>query len=341
MKNYIYLVIIVLLSSCMPNTNKSKEINIYSQRHYDSDKMQYKKFEEKTGIKVNVTKAGADELIQRLKNEGDNSQADLFITVDVGKLWQASDMGLFQKFNDQKVFDNIDPQFHDKNGYWVPVTYRSRVVVYSNERVKKEDLSTYEDLANEKWRGRLLVRSSSNAYNQALMSSLVANLGPDAVTSWSEAVVKNFARDPKGSDRDQVKAIAAGQGDIAIVNSYYIGLLLASQKEEEINAGKAVSVFFPNQGDGERGAHINVSGIALAKNAPNKENAIELIKYLTSVEGQETYVNNSYEYSVNPNVKPDEIVQAWGEFKKDPVDLNMLGVKRDEAIRIFDKTGWK
>ena len=341
MKNYIYLIVIVLLSSCMPNTNKSKEINIYSQRHYDSDKMQYKKFEEKTGIKVNVTKAGADELIQRLKNEGDNSQADLFITVDVGKLWQASDMGLFQKFNDQKVFNNIDPQFLDKNGYWVPVTYRSRVVVYSNQRVKKEDLSTYEDLANEKWRGRLLVRSSSNAYNQALMSSLVANLGPEAVTSWSEAVVKNFARDPKGSDRDQVKAIAAGQGDIAIVNSYYIGLLLASEKEEEINAGKAVSVFFPNQGDGERGAHINVSGIALAKNAPNKENAIELIKYLTSVEGQETYVNNSYEYSVNPNVKPDEIVQAWGEFKKDPVDLNMLGVKRDEAIRIFDKTGWK
>ena len=341
MKNYIYLIVIVLLSSCMPNANKSKEINIYSQRHYDSDKMQYKKFEEKTGIKVNVTKAGADELIQRLKNEGDNSQADLFITVDVGKLWQASDMGLFQKFNDQKVFDNIDPQFLDKNGYWVPVTYRSRVVVYSNERVKKEDLSTYEDLANEKWRGRLLVRSSSNAYNQALMSSLVANLGPEAVTSWSEAVVKNFARDPKGSDRDQVKAIAAGQGDIAIVNSYYIGLLLASEKEEEINAGNAVSVFFPNQGDGERGAHINVSGIALAKNAPNKENAIELIKYLTSVEGQETYVNNSYEYSVNPNVKPDMIVQAWGEFKKDPVDLNMLGVKRDEAIRIFDKTGWK
>lgn len=341
MKKYIYLLAALLVSSCVPNTNKSKEINIYSQRHYDSDKMQYKKFEEKTGIKVNVTKAGADELIQRLKNEGDNSQADLFITVDVGKLWQASDMGLFQKFNDPKVFDNIDPQFLDKNGYWVPLTYRSRVVVYSNERVKKEDLSTYEDLANEKWRGRLLVRSSSNAYNQALMSSLVANLGPEAVTSWSEAVVKNFARDPKGSDRDQVKAIAAGQGDIAIVNSYYIGLLLASEKEEEINAGNAVSVFFPNQGDGERGAHINVSGIALAKNAPNKENAIELIKYLTSVEGQETYVNNSYEYSVNPNVKPDMIVQAWGEFKKDPVDLNMLGVKRDEAIRIFDKTGWK
>ncbi len=340
-KNILLVFFILTSYGCNFSINKSNEINIYSQRHYDSDKMQYKKFEEKTGIKVNVTKAGADELIQRLKNEGDNSQADLFITVDVGKLWQASDMGLFQKFDDQKVFDNIDPELHDKNGYWVPLTYRSRVVVYSNERVKKEDLTTYEDLANEKWRGRLLVRSSSNAYNQALMSSLVANLGPDAVTSWSEAVVKNFARDPKGSDRDQVKAIAAGQGDIAIVNSYYIGLLLSSEKEEEISAGNSVSVFFPNQGEGERGAHINVSGIALAKNAPNKENAIELIRYLTSVEGQETYVNNSYEYSVNPNVKPDQIVQAWGEFKKDPVDLNMLGIKRDEAIRIFDKTGWK
>ena len=235
MKKYIYLAVVIILSSCMPNTNKSKEINIYSQRHYDSDKMQYKKFEEKTGIKVNVTKAGADELIQRMKNEGDNSQADLFITVDVGKLWQASDLGLFQKFEDQTVFDNIDPQFLDKNGYWVPVTYRSRVVVYSNERVNKEDLTTYEDLANEKWRGRLLVRSSSNAYNQALMSSLVANLGPDAVTSWSEAVVKNFARDPKGSDRDQVKAIAAGQGDIAIVNSYYVGLLLSSSDSLDRN----------------------------------------------------------------------------------------------------------
>ena len=173
------------------------------------------------------------------------------------------------------------------------------------------------------------------------MSSLVENLGSEETTKWSESVVANFARNPKGNDRDQVKAIAAGQGDIAIVNSYYIGLLLSSEKEEEINAGKAVSVFFPNQGEGERGAHINVSGIALTKNAPNKENAIKLIKYLNTVKAQETYVNNSYEYSVNPNIKPDKIVQAWGEFKKDPVDLNSLGTNRNEAIRIFDKTGWK
>ena len=325
----------------MPNKKESNEINIYSQRHYNVDEIQYQNFEKLTGIKVNVTKANADELIQRMKNEGENSPADLFITVDVGKLWQGGEMGLFQKFQDESVFANIDPQLLDKNGYWVPVTYRSRVIVYSNERVEKNELSTYEDLSNEKWKGRLLVRSSSNAYNQALMSSLVENLGIESTTKWSEGLVSNFARDPKGSDRDQVKAIAAGQGDIAIVNSYYIGLLLSSQKDEEINAGNAVSVFFPNQADNERGAHINISGLALTKNAPNRENAIKLIQYLTSIEAQKTYVSNSYEYSVNLDVKPDEIVQSWGEFKKDPVDLNSLGTNRSEAIRIFDKTGWK
>ena len=341
MKKFIYIFTILLVASCMPNKKNSNEINIYSQRHYNVDEIQYENFEKLTGIKVNVTKANADELIQRMKNEGNNSPADLFITVDVGKLWQGGEMGLFQKFEDESVFNNIDPQLLDNNGYWVPLTYRSRVIVYSNERVEKNELSTYEDLSNDKWKGRLLVRSSSNAYNQALMSSLVENLGSEETTKWSESVVANFARNPKGNDRDQVKAIAAGQGDIAIVNSYYIGLLLSSEKEEEINAGKSVSVFFPNQGEGERGAHINVSGIALTKNAPNKENAIKLIKYLNTVKAQETYVNNSYEYSVNPNVKPDEIVQAWGEFKKDPVDLNSLGTNRNEAIRIFDKTGWK
>ena len=341
MKKFIYIFFAIFIASCMPNNKKSNEINIYSQRHYNVDEIQYKNFEKLTGIKVNVTKANADELIQRMKNEGDNSPADLFITVDVGKLWQGGDMGLFQKFDDKSVFKNIDSQLLDNNGYWVPVTYRSRVIVYSNERVKKEELSTYEDLSNEKWKGRLLVRSSSNAYNQALMSSLVENLGSENTSKWSEGVVTNFARDPKGSDRDQVKAIAAGQGDIAIVNSYYIGLLLSSLKEEEIKAGKAVSVFFPNQGENQRGAHINISGLALTKNAPNRDNAIQLIKYLTSTQAQETYVKNSFEYSVNPDVKPDEIVQAWGEFKKDPVDLNSLGKNRNEAIRIFDKTGWK
>ena len=330
----------VFILACS-NNNSDQIVNMYIQRHYDVDQLQYDNFEKITGIKVNVIKANADELIQRMKNEGDNSPADLFITVDVGKLWQASDMDLLQKYNDESLTDGITESLTDPNGFWVPVTYRSRILVYSNERVKESDLSTYEDLANEKWKGRLLVRSSSNSYNQALLSSLVANLGEEATQNWTEAVVSNFARDPKGNDRDQVKAIAAGQGDVAIVNSYYIGLLLSSENEEEVNAGKSISVFFPNQGDGQRGSHINVSGVALAKNAPNKSNALKLIEYLTSDEAQEIYVNNTYEYSVKPNIEPNDIVKEWGTFKKDPLDLNMLGSKRNDAIRIFDAGGWK
>ena len=330
-----------LFLSCDNNEKKSNEVNLYSQRHYSVDELQYENFTKLTGIKVNVIKANADELIERLKNEGDKSPADLFISVDAGKLQRAADLNLLQKVSNTTINTNVSKDLIDINGYWTPITYRARIIVYSNERVNKSDLSTYEDLANEKWKGRILVRSSSNAYNQALMSSIVANLGSDVANDWSEGVVKNFARDPKGSDRDQVKAIAAGQGDIAIVNSYYIGLLLSSQKEEELDAGRSVSVFFPNQGDNERGSHVNVSGIGLAKYSPNKENAIKLMEYLTSEEAQNTYVNNSYEYAANPNVKPSKIVQDWGTFKTDKLDLNMLGKFREEAIRIFDKTGWK
>ena len=340
MKKINYLILISILFSC-ESVKEVQEVNLYSQRHYAVDELQYENFTKLTGIKVNVTKANADELIQRLKNEGDKTEADLFITVDVGKLWQAGDMGLLQKINNDIINPNINQSLLDKNNYWVPVTYRSRILVYSNERVDKSELSSYEDLANDKWKDRILVRSSSNSYNQALMSSLVANLGIEETQKWSAAIVKNFARNPKGYDRDQVKAIAAGQGDVAIVNSYYIGLLLSSQNEEELKAGKSVSVFFPNQGENQRGAHINVSGIALTKNSKNKENAIKLIKYLQTDEAQKTYVNNTYEYSVNPSISPNEIVRGWGDFKMDDLDLNLLGSKRDEAIRIFDKSGWK
>ncbi len=341
MKNILIFVFSILLMFFGCNINESKEINIYSQRHYEVDRKQYENFEKKTGIKVNVIKANADELLERLKNEGENSPADLFVTVDAGKLQKGVEMGLFQKINNDVINKNVSKQLIDKNGYWIPITYRARILVYSNDRVMKSELSTYEDLANEKWRGRILVRSSSNAYNQALMSSLYANLGEEAVEKWSSGLVKNFARDPKGNDRDQVKAIAAGQGDIAIVNSYYIGLLLSSEKQQEVDAGNSVSVFFPNQGENERGSHINISGFAMTKNAPNKENSIKLLEYLTSVEAQETYVNNSYEYPANPLVKPSDIVQSWGEFRVDKLDLNKLGTYRNEAIKVFDKTGWK
>ncbi|MEC9108579.1 MAG: extracellular solute-binding protein, partial [Bacteroidota bacterium] len=275
MKKILIFLFSILLMFFGCDTNESKEINIYSQRHYEVDRKQYENFEKKTGIKVNVIKANADELLERLKNEGENSPADLFVTVDAGKLQKGVEMGLFQKINNDVINKKVSKQLIDKNGYWIPITYRARILVYSNDRVMKSELSTYEDLANEKWRGRILVRSSSNAYNQALMSSIVANNGDEFATKWSSSIVKNFARNPKGNDRDQVKAIAAGQGDLAIVNSYYIGLLLSSDNPEELNAGNSIKVHFPNQGENQRGSHINISGIGLTKHSPNKENALK------------------------------------------------------------------
>ena len=334
------LIMFFFAMSCLQKKEITNEVNLYSQRHYTVDEIQYKNFEELTGIKVNVVKANADELIERLKNEGKNSPADLFITVDAGKLFHAREQGLLQKVSSEILNTNVASDLRDPDGYWTPITYRARILVYSKDRVSKEDLSTYEDLSNPKWKNKILVRSSSNAYNQALMSSLVANLGYDKAKEWSSGLVANFARDPKGSDRDQVRAIAAGQGDIAIVNSYYIGILLSSEKESDLNAGKSVGVFFPNQGEG-RGSHINVSAIGLTNNSPNKENAIRLMEYLTSPEAQEVYVNNSYEYPVNKLVQPSEIVKKWGEFKVDKLNLNSLGEYRSDAIKIFDSTGWQ
>ncbi len=337
----IFISTILTLSSCVETPEKSNEINLYSQRHYKVDEQQYEAFEKETGIKVNVIKANADELIERLKNEGENSPADLFITVDAGKLQKAKDLDLLQKISSPIINQNIDDDLKDVNGYWIPITYRARIIVYSRDRVDVDDLSTYYNLTDEKWRNKVLVRSSSNAYNQALLSSIIANNGEEAASNWANKLVKNFARNPKGNDRDQVKAIAAGQGDLAIVNSYYIGLLLSSENEEEIKAGNSVGVFFPNQGVDESGSHINISGIGLAKNAPNKENAIKLMEFLTSESAQKTYTNTSYEYPANPKVEPNEIVKKWGVFKKDKLDLNQLGVFRNQAIEIFDKSDWK
>lgn len=338
MKYLLAIISICLLMSC--SQKKEQIVNLYSQRHYKVDEIQYEKFTKLTGIKVNVVKSNADQLIERLKNEGKNSPADIFISVDAGKLQKASSLDLFQKLPSEIEMTNIPKLFQDINGMWAPITYRSRILVYSNDRVDKKELDTYESLAEEKWKNRILVRSSSNAYNQALMASIVANSGVEAAEQWSTGIVNNLARNPKGNDRDQVKAIYSGLGDVAIVNSYYIGLLLSSEKEEERKAGESVSVFFPNQGDEQRGTHINVSGVAIVKHSPNKSNAIKLINYLMSEEAQKTYVNNSYEYPVHNKVKPDDIVSNWGKFKIDSLDLNALGKFREDAINIFEKTGW-
>ena len=338
----IILVISTLTLFACSNQNKATEVlNIYSKRHYQVDKDLFKNFEEKYNIKVNVVKATADELIERILTEGEDCPADLLFTVDAGKLYKAAQNKILQKINPLEICPNINKNLIDVNNMWMPVTYRSRVVVYSKERVKKSDLSTYSDLSNKKWENKILVRPSSNTYNQALLSSIIANNGEDYALDWCNKVVKNFARTPKGNDRDQVRAIAANIGDIAIVNSYYIGLLKNSSDSLDRQVARSVGVFFPNQMDDQSGAHINISGFGLLKNSPNEENAKKLMKFLTSEFAQEYYVNNSYEYPVNNLVNFSGTIAEWGEFKIDNLDLNSLGVFREKAVEIFEKSNWK
>lgn len=322
------------------NENTDEQVvNVYTHRHYEVDKQLFADFTTETGIKVNVVNASADELIQKMEMEGEKSPADVLITVDAGRLHRAKEKGLIKSIKSGLLENNIPGKFRDPEGYWFGLTYRARVIVYAPDRVDPTALTTYESLADEKWNGKLLIRSSGNIYNQSLLASLIAANGRDEAKKWAEAVVNNLAREPKGSDRDQVKAIASGIGDVAVVNSYYIGKLLDSKVEEEVNAGEAVQVFFPNQ-DG-RGTHINVSGAAVANHAPNEANAIKFIEYLSDEKAQSVFAGANFEYPVKPGIKFASLLESWGTFKSDSVNLSVLGENNRDAVMIFDEVGWK
>lgn len=321
------------------NTETEQVVNVYSHRHYDVDQELYDRFTELTGIKVNVVKANADELIERLRSEGPNSPADVLITVDAGRLYKAKEMGLLQSVNSSLLEGAVPAYLRDSEGFWFGLTKRARVIAYHKTRVNPSELSTYEDLADEKWKGRLVVRSSSNIYNQSLLASLIEHNGRADALEWAKLVIANMAREPKGNDRDQVKAIASGQADIAVINTYYLGKLVTSSDEAEVAAGNEVGLFFPNQNG--RGTHINVSGAGIIKTSKNYENAVKFIEFLVSVEAQEKYAQANYEYPVRTDVKPSDLVASWGAFKDDQVSLSVLGANNSEAVIVFDEANWK
>ena len=350
MKNIYYLLIVLIsFSSCktdkkkdVPNdeiAKKEQVVNIYTHRHYPSDQELFSKFEKETGITVNVVNADADELMQKMTEEGEQSPADVLITVDAGRLVRAKDKNLLQPINSEKLNSTIPKYLKDDDNQWFALTKRARVIVYAKDRIKPEQLSTYKDLTSDSWKGKILIRSSDNIYNQSLMASIIANIGEESAKKWAEGMVVNMARTPKGNDRDQVKAVVAGEGDVAVVNTYYIGKLLNSKDPEEVKAGNGVGVFFPNQ-EG-RGTHINISGAGVAKYAPNKDNAIKFIEFLASKETQEVFAKANYEYPVNKDVKPSELLQSWGDFKEDTLNLSILGKYNKKAVILFDESGWK
>ncbi len=348
---FLFAAVIGLMTSCGPTSDtknttdsseeakaESQEVNIYSHRFYDTDKALFERFEELTGIKVNVKMDKADRLIQLLQTEGENTPADLLVTTDIGRVYYAKELGLLRSMQSDVLNEQIPSHLRDAEGQWFGITKRARVIMYNEELVKPEELSTYENLASDEWKGQISVRSSTNVYNKSLMASLIANNGRDAALEWAQAVVANMATEPKGNDRDQLKNIVSGTGKVALANTYYLGLMKNSENEAERAAAEKIKPFFPNQ-DG-RGAHVNISGAAVTKHAKNAENAMRLIEFLTSEEAQTMYAEANYEFPVNPNVQASELLRSWGDFKEDEINLEEIGRLQTEAISVFEEAGW-
>ena len=320
----------------------ANEVNVFSARHYDSDIQLYKKFTNKTGIKVNIV-SGKDKALQkRITEEGVDSKADLYITADAGRLGAFDAKGMFQNSMSSVIEAAVPKNFRSKN--WTGIAKRARIIYYSPERVNEKDLKgmRYEDLADPKWKGRVVIRKSNNVYNQSLVASLVANNGKKATAEWAKGLVENMARESKGNDRAQILAVAAGEADLAVANTYYLALMLSGKKgPEQQEAAKKVLPFFPNQGD--RGTHMNISGGGVLKNAPNKANAIKLLEFLLTKEAQEHIVNNTFEYPMIDGVEPHELVKGMGlKFKQDHnTKVSSYGAKQADALEVMLAAGWK
>jgi iron(III) transport system substrate-binding protein len=310
------------------------EVNVYSYRQpYLIDPL-FKDFTAKTGIKVNVIFAEKG-LIERMAAEGRNSPADVLLTVDIGNLTQAVDAGVSQPIHSTALDAAIPEAYRDKDGQWFGLTRRARVVYASKDRVKLDRIN-YEDLADPKWRGKICVRSGQHSYNVALIASMIAHHGEAWTEQWLKDVKANLARKPAGDDRMQVKGVYSGECDIAIGNTYYMGAMLKNDKEpEQKEWANSVNMLFPNTDD--RGTHVNISGAIVAKNAPHKDNAVKLIEFLASDEGQKDYAEVNNEYPVKDGVPWSALVQSWGNFKADPISLNELATARKKASELVDK----
>lgn len=316
-----------------------KVVNLYSSRHYDTDQSLYDSFTAATGIRVNLIEAEADPLIERIKSEGANSPADVLMTVDIGRLWRAEAEGLLQPISSTALSQAIPANLRHPEGLWYGFSKRARVIMYDKSKVNPAELSTYEELVDEKWRGKLLVRSSTNIYNISLVASMLVAHGPQETEAWVRGLVANFARPPEGNDVGQIQACAAGVGPLAIANTYYLIRLAKSDDPADKDVADKVNIFFPNQRD--RGTHVNISGAGVLKTSPNKEAAVQFLEHLASPESQEIFARGNNEYPVVSGVSLDPILASYGSFKEDTINAALIGRNSAEALRIMDRAGWK
>mgnify|MGYP001191098283 FL=1 len=330
-------VILILIFTLLPNISNASEVNVYSGRKAKLIKPLLDQFQKQTGITVNLVTAKSDALIKRLEAEGESSPADIFITVDAGRLERAKKMGLLQDIDTSKL--KISSNYIDKDNKWVGLSKRIRTIVYSKKSVNKGELLKFEDLSLENWNNRICVRSSNNIYNQSLVASLIFNLGEKQTEKIIKKIVNNFARKPSGNDRAQITAVAKNECDVAIVNHYYYILMLNSKDVEKRKIANKVDIAFLNQND--RGSHVNISGVGIAKNSKNIINANKLIKFLLNKESQEWYAETNNEYPVLQNARVTGALKNWGEIKLDEKSINKLGDLNPNAVKLMDRVGWK
>lgn len=331
--------IFILLAAVLNPLQAAEEVNIYSARQAFLIKPMLKAFTQETGIKTNVifSKKG---LIERIENEGRNTHADLFLTPDIGPIYDIINRGLTQAVNSEILEKNIPGQYRDPDNHWFGLTSRSRIIYTAKDRVKAGEILRYEDLADPKWKGKICTRSGKHTYNLSLISSMIAAHGEKEAEQWLRGVKANLARKPQGNDRAQVKAIREGVCDIALGNSYYFGNMITnSEKPEQIEWAKSVNLLFPNQAD--RGAHMNISGVVLTKHAKHKANAIKLMEFLSGSMAQYMYAQENFEFPVRPGTPKSSLIQQYmGDFKEDQLSLATIAANRAEASKLVDKVGF-
>lgn len=313
------------------------EVNIYSSRHYDTDLALYEDFTRETGIKVNRIEADADALIERIQSEGEFSPADLLITVDAGRLWRAEQAGILAPVDSAVLSERLPAHLRHPQGLWFGLSTRARIIIYNKAEGLPQGLADYADLADPARRGDICMRSSSNIYNISLLSSVIAHKGADAAEAWTKGVVANFAQDPQGNDTAMIEAVAAGQCRISVVNTYYLARYAVGDA-----AGKAifdkVGVIFPDQAG--TGTHVNVSGAGLVTTAPNRDNAVKFLEYLTSESAQRYFADGNNEYPAAVGLKANSAVEQLGSFKADTLGVAAIGKGQAQAVTIFDRAGW-
>lgn len=341
------LAVAALVVACSPKPDQAAAparpdagvVNVYTARHYDADATVFRAFTEATGIRVQTLESQGDQLIERLKAEGEQSPADVVLTVDAGNLWRLKDQGLLKSISSTTLDQAIPAHLRDPDGQWYGFSKRARVIVYAKGRVEPANLATYDALTSPALKGRVCMRTSTSVYNLSLMAGRIERYGAGAALQWAKGVVANFARDPQGNDIDQIKAIAAGVCDVALVNHYYLIRMQRSADPAEKTAAERVALVFPDQAG--PGAHVNVSGAGVARYAPNEANAIKLLEFLVSAQAQSDFAKLNEEFPAVAGAEIGPELKALGAFKEDDTPLAVYGERQAEAQKLYDEAGWR